>query len=343
MDDIVSFADGAQLFVEQLRIQCGLPSRGLDAVGILTDKVLFKSHPAVQPYIAQHLEIDPVMSKDEAVAMVMSSRLRFPVVVKPSNGFYSAGVVRADNVDELKRAYVQARRVCTTLAARAGASRVIVEKYLDGNEFAVDGFIVNDKVRPLLLHRKRPRLEGPTFHETAYLTERFDSERGTEALEMLERIVAGVGLRNSPFHAEFRFDADGRLYVLEVAPRLAGSGATTQRLMMVCIGLDAYECLHGTFRSSLDLTPKRDRIGLEYDFGPEATGILCNVAEVAAACEQRGATSIIRYRSDGDLVLGPPNNVECILTAFFDCTSLSVGQALFDDIANNCHIKTESK
>ena len=339
-DDIVSFADGAQQQTERMRIARGLPSRGLDAVGILTDKVLFKAHPAVRPHVVRHLEIDPETSKDAAASLV-DEHMQFPVVVKPSNGFYSAGVIRAESPDEFKRAYVQARRICTTLAERASAAKVIVEQYLDGNEFAVDGFVLGTRVHPLLLHRKRPRLEGPTFHESAYLTECFDAAKGTEALAMLEQIVAGVGLRDSAFHAEFRFDGDGKLHVLEVAPRLAGGGATTQQLMSLCTGLDAYACLHGLSRGSVDLTPTRRRVGLEYDFGPEATGTLCNVAEIAAACEQRGAARLIRYRADGDMVIGPPGNVECILTAFFDCESLSTGQALFDDISSNYRIKTK--
>jgi hypothetical protein len=339
-DDIVSFADGAQLVVERLRTERGLPTRGQDAVSILTDKVLFKSHPAVIPYIVNHLNIEPELSK-EAFAALVSERMPFPVVVKPSNGFYSAGVVRAENVDELQHAYVQARRVCKSLAERASPVRVIAEQYLDGNEFAVDGFVVGTMVHPLLIHRKRPRLEGPTFHETAYLTECFDTEIGSEALCMLEHIVAGVGLRDSAFHAEFRFDASGRLHVLEVAPRLAGGGASTQQLLALCTGLDAYACLHSLGRQPIALIPKRQGFGLEYDFGPETTGILCNVGEIAEACQKRGAARIIRHRADGDMVLGPPANVECILTAFFECESLDAGQALFDDISTNCSIRTE--
>lgn len=338
-DDIVSFSDGAQQQAERLRIVRGLPSRGLEAVSILTDKVLFKAHPAVRPHVVKYMEIDIRTSKDAAAALV-GEHMRFPVVVKPSNGFYSAGVVRADSPEAFKHAYVQARRICTTLADRATAAKVLVEQYLDGNEFAVDGFVLGRQVHPLLLHRKRPRLEGPTFHESAYLTESFDAARGAQALAMLKDIVAGVGLRDSAFHAEFRFDADGRLYVLEVAPRLAGGGATTQQLLKLCTGLDAFACLHALGRGPVDLTRRRAKVGLEYDFGLEATGTLCNVAEIAAACEHRGAARLIRYRADGEMVLGPPSNLECVLTAFFDCDSLGAGQALFDDISSNYRIKT---
>lgn len=339
-DDIVSFSDGFQVLAERLRKERGLPARGMEAVAVLTDKVLFKSHPAVEPHIVRHLEIDPSLSKD-AVAAWVTERMSFPVVIKPSNGFYSAGVVRADDVDQLKRAYMQARRVCTVLPERASPPRLIVEQYLDGSEFAVDGFVVGDQVHPLIIHRKRPGLIGPTFHELAYLTECFDTAKGTEALRMLEGIVKGVGLRNSAFHAEFRFDADRRLHVLEVAPRLAGGGATTQQLMALCTGIDAYARLHALGRGPVDLAPTRRCCALEYDFGPDATGTLLNVEETAVACEQRGAVRVIRYHADGDMVLGPPKNVECILTAYFKCDSLSAGQALFDDIHTHCSIRTQ--
>lgn len=339
VDDIVSFADRSQQQVERLRIACGLPSRGLNAVAILTNKVFFKAHPAIKPHVVRHIEIDTEMSADTATEMV-GEHMRFPVVVKPSNAFYSAGVVRVDSPAEVRAAYVHARRICVTLAERASPAKVIVEQYLDGNEFAVDGFVLGTQVHPLLLHRKRPRLEGPTFHESAYLTECFDTTRGTKVVDMLEQIIGGVGLRDSAFHAEFRFDADGKLHVLEVAPRLAGGGATTHQLMSLCTGLDAYACLHRLGRGPVDVHPLRRGTGLEYDFGPETTGVLCNVAEIASACEQRGASRVIRYRTDGDMVFGPPSNLECVLTAFFDCESIGASQTLFDEISNNYRIRT---
>ncbi|SEQ54593.1 ATP-grasp domain-containing protein [Pseudomonas sp. NFACC02] len=339
-DDIVSFSDSMQGIVEQLRISHRLPPRGQDAVNVLTDKVLFKSHPAVKPFVVQHIEIVPGTSKETAAALV-NNHISFPVVVKPSNGFYSAGVVRAKTIEEFKRAYMKASRIGQFLAPRSSPARVIVEKYLDGNEFAVDGFVVGERIHPILIHRKRPFLEGPTFHESAYLTEYFDTSLGDMPLRMLEHIIGGLGLRNSAFHAEFRFDANGRLHVLEVAPRMAGSGATTQQLMAICVGLDAYECLHALGQKTIDLSPKHRGFGLEYDFGPNSSGTLGNVAKIALACENLGAARIIRYHSDGDVVLGPPNNVECILTAFFECKSLEAGEALFDHISNHYSIQTE--
>ncbi|WP_327153283.1 acetyl-CoA carboxylase biotin carboxylase subunit family protein [Streptomyces tubercidicus] len=77
--------------------------------------------------------------------------LRFPVVVKPANGYSSLGVVRVDDKDQLVPAVARTWELCETELRQAGGPAnevgVLVEEYLDGPEVAAESLIHHGRVR----------------------------------------------------------------------------------------------------------------------------------------------------------------------------------------------------
>lgn len=339
-DDVLSFHDSYQIQLDLLRAGLGMPSRDIDTLLCLSDKTRFKAHPSIREHITRHVELSPSLKAPEALKIVTDSELSFPMVLKPSNGFYSAGVVKIDSPDEFAKAFVQTKRVCTVLRKNSGASTMLAEEYLDGKEYAIDGFVSDGKVLPLQVHRKLPPLVGPLFHEIAYLTERYDSDSGTQFTEMLDTVVHGVGLNNSPFHAEFRFDAQGTLRVLELAPRLCGGGTTTYQQLQICSGLDAYSMLHALGRSPLQPQPTANRVALEFDAPITESGFLRNTARAVGVCENNNVTTALLHKHDGDYVLAPPLNFETVLTAYFARDTRAEAEELLDLLMAECRIET---
>lgn len=339
VDEVISFHDGYQAHTELLRAELGLPTRSIDALLCLADKRSFKAHPALGDYITRHVEFSPSMTATEAFPVV--DALGFPLVLKPSNGFYSAGVVKVDGPEDFTKAFLQTKRVCGLLREGTGASTILAEKYLDGGEYAVDGVVTCGRVLPLQLHHKLPPLVGPLFHEVAYLTEPFDRDKGREFTRALRTIIPAIGLDESPFHAEFRFDAEGKLHILEVAPRLSGGGATTYQLLRICTGLDAYGMLHQLGREPIDPKPTHHRVGLEFDAPVPRSGFLRNIARAVEVCTNNDATTVLELRRDGQFVLAPPLNFEAVLTAFFARDTREQAEALLEILLTDCVIETE--
>ncbi|MFI6107794.1 acetyl-CoA carboxylase biotin carboxylase subunit family protein [Streptomyces sp. NPDC051310] len=342
VDDVVSFHDSFQIQLELLRAELGLPSRDIDTLLCLADKTRFKAHPAVRDHITRHIELAPSMKAPEALEAV-TAELSFPVVLKPSNGFYSAGVVKADGPKEFAKAFLQTKRVCTVLRDSSGDSRMLAEEYLDGNEYAIDGMVSQGRVIPLQIHRKLPPLVGPLFHEVAYLTEPFDAEKGRDFSTLLNSVIAGVGLDDSPFHAEFRFDGQGRLRILELAPRLCGGGTTTYQQLRICTGIDAYDLLHRLGREPIDPQPLHHRVALEFDAPIERSGFLRNTAQAVDVCRKNDVTTVHLHREDGQFVLAPPLNFETVLTAYFARDTREEAEALLDVLLTDCKIETETE
>ncbi|WNF29655.1 ATP-grasp domain-containing protein [Streptomyces sp. C11-1] len=343
VDEVISFHDSYQIQLDLLRAELGLTARSIDALLCLSDKTRFKAHPAVRDHITRHVELDPSLKAPAALEVVGAAGLSFPIVLKPSNGFYSAGVVKVDTPAEFAKAFVQTKRVCTLLRQSAGQSTMLAEEYLDGNEYAVDGMVSEGRVLALQVHRKLPPLVGPLFHEVAYLTEPFDPELGVDFQAMLESIVPAVGLDNSPFHAEFRFDGQGNLRILELAPRLCGGGTTTFQQLRICTGLDAYALLHQLGRGPIAPEPTHHRVALEFDAPIEDSGFLRDTARAVEVCEKNDVTTVHLHKQDGDFVLAPPLNFETVLTAYFARDTREEAEALLAVLISECTIETEKE
>ena len=147
----------------------------------------------------------------------------YPVVVKPLGLSASRGVIRADD----EEAFVAACKRIDSILERAGASGIarshlLVEAYVDGNEFAVEGFIVNGDFELLTVFDKPEPLTGPFFEETYYLTPtRLDDARLRLLVDEVARCCRAYGLEQGPVHAEARLTRDGPV-LLELAARTIG-------------------------------------------------------------------------------------------------------------------------
>ncbi len=339
-DHVVSFHDGFQVQVDVLKRVLGLPHRRPEALFTLTDKAAFKAVPATASYVSRYIRLPQTVSAEDGWASVGKS-LSLPLVVKPSNAFYSAGVVRVDERAQWDKALTQARRVCRMIGAQRGGSEILVEEYIDGEEFSVDGYVLDGVVIPLLLHHKHPRLVGPTFHENAQVSCPFDLARGADFQAALRQIIGAIGLDQSPFHAEFRRTDAGQLYILELAPRISGGGISSRYLMDICLGLDVHDVEFHLHRPGLELALPRRQVGLEYDFSVRRNGVLRNIEKTVAQCREAGASVVIQHRDNGEFVMAPPVNFETILTAFFPCDNEAEAMRIFA-LMEACTVETEA-
>ena len=100
--------------------------------------------------------------------------------------------------------------------------RALIESYIPGNEFAIEGVMTDGVFRSFVIFDKPDPLVGPFFEETIYVTPSRASSLVQEA--MVDQVAAAaraLGLRHGPIHAECRVNTKG-VYVLEVAPRPIG-------------------------------------------------------------------------------------------------------------------------
>jgi len=150
----------------------------------------------------------------------------YPVVVKPLALSGSQGVIRADDGDELARAF---ERVCqllhsTDIAIERDAAHgyVMIESFIPGPEYAIEGVLTDGALQVFAIFDKPDPLDGPFFEETLYVTpSRALVPTQAAIVEAVGRAARALGLRHGPVHAECRVNERG-VYVLEVAARPIG-------------------------------------------------------------------------------------------------------------------------
>ena len=161
-----------------------------------------------------------VMAIDEKES---GAGLPHPVVLKPLGLAASRGVIRANNDIEFSEACSRIDAILETAGQRGFLrDHILVESYLDGDEYAVEGFMQNGEFHLLTIFDKPEPLTGPYFEETYYLTPTRLSAAGQESLvQEVTNCCAAYGLQQGPVHAEVRFIENGPV-LLELAARTIG-------------------------------------------------------------------------------------------------------------------------
>jgi predicted ATP-grasp superfamily ATP-dependent carboligase len=153
-------------------------------------------------------------------------RVNFPCVIKPLRLAASQGVIRANDRAEFVAAVERVARLLSSpelqVTREADLDRLLVESYIPGAEFALEGFLEAGHLRVLALFDKPDPLEGPYFEESIYVTpSRLPSGVQERIFRSAADSVLALGLTEGPVHAEFRLNDQGP-WILEVAPRPIG-------------------------------------------------------------------------------------------------------------------------
>lgn len=177
---------------------------------------------------------------------------RYPCVLKPLGLSGSRGVIRADNAEEFTAAFAriqklvvppphgrgsealsEPRALASGFENRAYANfgpLVLVEDFIPGREFALEGVVTRGKLQTLALFDKPDPLDGPFFEETIYVTssdvtpyvnQRVSDDVRRAIQETTQRAIHALGLTSGPVHAEMRVNERG-VWMLEIAARPIG-------------------------------------------------------------------------------------------------------------------------
>lgn len=147
----------------------------------------------------------------------------YPVVLKPVSLSGSRGVIRANDYTEFVKAV---QRIDSILdhSKQTGFERqhLLVEAYLDGPEFAIEGFMIEGTFHLLTIFDKPEPMAGPYFEETYYLTpSRLENKCKQTLINEMASCCKAYGLKHGPVHAEARITTSGPV-LLELAARTIG-------------------------------------------------------------------------------------------------------------------------
>lgn len=223
VDGIVAVGDRPAWLAAHIAQARQLPWHEPAAVAVATHKLLTRGRLLAAGLPVPWFVSVPSRGDDDLERL---TRVRFPCVIKPVGLSASRGVIRADSFADLLAARDRVAALLARPDVKGTASTdddtLIIEAFVPGQEFALDGVLEQGALRVFALFEKPDPLDGPFFEETIYVTPaRVAPARQQVIAGHIARAALALGLHHGPIHAECRVDGDD-IVVLEVAPRPIG-------------------------------------------------------------------------------------------------------------------------
>ncbi len=222
VDGIVAVGDAPTITAALACRELGLPFHPAEAAAACHNKLrsrqLLQAAGLQVPFFAcLPADLEPPAPPDG---------LPFPCVLKPVSLSASRGVIRADHPQQFIEAF---RRIAALLRSpeiqvkkEEITDSILVEGFIEGREFAMEGLMDHGRLLVLALFDKPDPLDGPYFEETIYVTpSRLDRETQSSIVRSVDRAVHALGLCHGPIHAELRLN-ESDPWILEVAARPIG-------------------------------------------------------------------------------------------------------------------------
>src|ERR1700728_3119814 len=118
-----------------------------------------------------------------------SGAVRYPCVLKPLGLSGSRGVIRANDAAEFAAAFARIKKI-------AAEPSVLVEDFIPGHEYALEGIVTDGRLQTLALFDKPDPLDGPFFEETIYVTVAVQQKIS----DTTQRAVTALGLTHGTIH-----------------------------------------------------------------------------------------------------------------------------------------------
>jgi phosphoribosylaminoimidazole carboxylase (NCAIR synthetase) len=222
VDGIVALGDLPAYIAAMAAERLGIPYNSPDSARAARGKFLARERFRAAGLPVPEFYRIPLDEGPEGAA----KRAGYPCVLKPLGLSGSRGVIRANNAAEFIEAFTRIKKLLADrdiLRLDQDQARfLLVESFIEGREFALEGILTDGKLGVLALFDKPDPLNGPFFEETIYVTPSRESAATQNAIvETTRAAVKALGLTHGPIHAEMRVNRDG-VWMLEVAARPIG-------------------------------------------------------------------------------------------------------------------------
>lgn len=257
-------------------------------ISILKDKALFrKTVSGLYPNLFfEEVTLDQLRNGDHA-------KLPYPVILKPSVGFFSVGVYALFNETDLRNAVSDIEENSKTWAANFPetviGSTFLLEQYIRGTEYAIDAYF-DTEGKPVILDILTHRFasESDVRDRIYYTSAEIMREFLQPFTRFLERINTQLHITDFPMHIEVRVTKDD-IIPIEFNPlRFAGSCSTD--IAYFAYGINTVDCyLHQIKPDFAEILAKKsgkiysmiliDKGGKEIESGRFDYGRLCKEFE----------------------------------------------------------------
>jgi biotin carboxylase len=222
IDAIVGVDDDTTVLVSMAAQALSLPHNSVESACTTRSKYQMRKVLAAAGIPSPRFELVSINADPAKIA----KHAKFPCVLKPLSLSASRGVIRANDPKEFAKAF---RRIVSILDSSdvktrkdARTQQILVEDFIPGVEVALEGILIQGRLKVLAIFDKPDPLDGPFFEETLYVTpSRLPVDVQEDIISCTTRTADALGLREGPVHAELRVNDNGA-WIIEIAARSIG-------------------------------------------------------------------------------------------------------------------------
>lgn len=142
--------------------------------------------------------------------------INLPVIVKPCDGSGSRGIKKVSNKVDLKEACEEAMQ-CSL------SDKVLIEQFIEGDEYGVESFVINSEVNVLAIMHKT-MTKDPIYAELGHCSQS-DLPLNVEA-EIKRKVtetINALGITNGSVNMDLLIDDKYNIYIIDIGARMGGN------------------------------------------------------------------------------------------------------------------------
>ncbi len=234
-DAIVAIDDKGLALAAAIGEATGISSISVEAAKRSMNKAEMRKTLAKSGISQPDFEVVDMANSKELVSQInlLSKAVGgYSLIIKPTGLSGSRGVVKISEASEIPSAVEVVKKAIEMFNQDNQA--MLVERYIDGAEFAVEGVVSGGSPEVLAIFDKPRPLDGPYFEETIYLLPSAASAGlQSQIEELVTKSVIALDIDVGAFHAEVRVEnhtqpngrADSnyeKVFLIELAARSIG-------------------------------------------------------------------------------------------------------------------------
>ena len=327
LDAILAVDDAGTLVAAKASHMLELPHNSVSSVELTRDKYALRVALSRSKLPSPGYKLFEATQSPDELEHIADS-IEYPVVLKPRGLSGSQGVIRANTSIEFIDGFNRINKILKLESSRDECdadllTTILVEDYVPGPEFAIEGVLDKGNLTVLALFDKPDPLVGPFFEETIYVTPTsYPDDVQSQIISTVQSACGALGLTHGPVHAEVRLDGD-KVFLIDLAGRSIGGQCARTLSFGSGLSLEEIILTHAVGDDINQLNRESSAAGVMMIPIP-AAGIFQKVSGVDKAEKISGIESVSIVPTSGDELIPLPDGNEYLGFIFAKGTTAQI-------------------
>lgn len=214
IDGVITAAtDYGVLTVSYIAEKLGLIGNPYKVCEVIKNKYSVRKVLAAQNIdsISEFHEIDNINDVNK-----IKKDIKYPVIVKPCDGSGSRGIKKINHMDDLELACDIAMKVSLS-------KKVLIEHFIEGEEYGVESFVHNGEVHVLTIMQKA-MTKPPIYAELGHCSfSGLDNNTENQIKDKVSKTIRALGITTGAVNIDLLLTNDKDIYIVDIGARMGGN------------------------------------------------------------------------------------------------------------------------